>query len=136
MHLWCNDSHLATPESRESFIPLIRFKKTEKHACLDAGSIWKEDYVPGTAAPLAEAADRFPGGRSEFAKWLKSRCTISQVDAVQQHHGVSHIWDKFRKCFIVIGTFLHYEPIFRAFLRRLMGLLYADGISWTEIRYV
>lgn len=131
LHIWCEDSHLATAEARETASILVRFKQTPH----TEGSLWQEDYVPGTPILLTQAADDFPGGRPEFLKWLKSRCTISQTEAISQHHGVAHIWQKFQDCFIVIGTFIHYEPVFRAFLRRLMSKLYEDGISWVEIRY-
>jgi adenosine deaminase CECR1 len=35
---------------------------------------------------------------------------------------------------MVINNIIHYEPIWRAFLRRLMTLLAADGVYWAEIR--
>lgn len=130
IHIWSETSHLATPEAREKALFLVRFKETNH----EEGSIWEESYVPGTPILLTKAADDFPGGKTEFLKWLKTRCTLSQTDSLEQHHGIGHIWQKFQNCFIVIGTFIHYEPVFRAFLRRLMSSLYADGISWTEIR--
>jgi adenosine deaminase CECR1 len=102
----------------------------------ESGNIWRADYEPETFVLLTKAADDFPdGAREGFIRWLKSRCTISQTDGLEQHHGIDAIWRKFAKCFRVMSTILHYEPMFRAFLKRLMSSLYADGVSWVELRY-
>jgi adenosine deaminase CECR1 len=58
------------------------------------------------------------------------------ADSHEQHHGIDAIWRKFAKCFIVVATIIHYEPMFRAFLRRLMSQLKSDGVNWVELRYV
>lgn len=101
------------------------------------GSLWNNDYVPGTYILLTQAADAFPGGgREAFCRWLKSRCTLSLVDSHEQHHGIVAIWKKFESCFAVCATMIHYEPIFRSFLRRLMQQLKADGVNWAELRSV
>ncbi|KAL1875937.1 hypothetical protein VTK73DRAFT_9721 [Phialemonium thermophilum] len=135
MHIWCEDSHLASLEARQQATIAIRFRENEYHES-NGTSLWREDYVIRTPVLLTQAADDFPdGGRAGFLKWLKSRCTISETDAIEQHHGPAHIWKKFQKCFETIGTFIHYEPVFRAFLRRLMSLLHQDGISWAELRF-
>ena len=131
MHIAGPDSHLATAENRADARVSIRFKSTAQ----PEDSIWTADYQPGTYVPLGKAADEFPhGGRSGFLKWLKSRCILSQADSIEQHHGLAEIWRKFVKCFMVIGGIIHYEPIWRAFLQRLMSLLVADGVYWVEIR--
>lgn len=133
IHIWSNDGPLATESARAKASIAIRFR--EKQHPTDT-SIWDASYAPGTPIPLVHAASVFPGGGTPaFLRWLKSRCTISQTDAVEQHHGVDAIWTKFSSCFLVIGTFIHYEPVFRAFLRRLMALLHADGIRWAEMRF-
>lgn len=99
--------------------------------------VWDESYVPGEFRLLTRAADEFPnGGRAGFLKWLKGRCTISLTDSVEQHHGIDAIWRKFADCFTVTNTIIHYEPILRAFLRRLMCQLLADGVYWVEVRSV
>ena len=141
MHLLCDTSHLATAKARgdADAVPQIRFrKKVSEEDPSGSVSIWRENYVPGTPVPLVKAAEEFPdGGRREgFLKWMKSKCTLSQTDAVEQHHGVDAIWRKFRGCFMVVGHMLHYEPIFRAFLQQLMTLLVEDGLQWVELRYV
>jgi len=126
---------LSTPAARAETILKFRFR-TET-ASDGAGDIWGDDYVPGTFVLLTAAADRFPdGGREGFVRWLRSRCTISQTDSVEQHHGVDEVWQKFIKCFRMVGSIIHYEPIFRAFLQRLMGSLHDDGINWIEMRCV
>ena len=66
---------------------------------------------------------------------MYGRCTITRTDAVAQHHGVDEIWAKFGRCFRIVNSVVHYEPIWRAFLRRLMSLLAADGVRWAELRF-
>jgi adenosine deaminase CECR1 len=134
MHISSPDSNLATVEARKESHIEIRFQTKGD----DTGmSIWTDDYKPGTFIPLTKAADEFPvAGRAGFLSWLKSRCVISQTEAIEQHHGVAEIWRKFAKCFRTIGAIIHYEPIWRKFLQRLMKLLLDDGIYWVEIRYV
>ncbi|KAK3402746.1 hypothetical protein B0T20DRAFT_428340 [Sordaria brevicollis] len=106
---------------------------------VDPGSIWglgETEYEPGTFINLVEAADAFPnGGRQGFLNWLKSRCILSQTDAIEQRHGSAEIWRKFMRCFEVIGSMLHYEPIWRKFLRRLLHQLVEDRVYWTEVRF-
>ncbi|KAK3944947.1 adenosine deaminase-related growth factor [Diplogelasinospora grovesii] len=133
MHISSPDSNLATVEARRESHLEIRFQTKGD----DTGmSIWTDDYKPGTFIPLTKAADAFPvAGRAGFLSWLKSRCVISQTEAIEQHHGVAEIWRKFAKCFRTIGAIIHYEPIWRKFLQRLMKLLLDDGIYWVEIRF-
>ncbi|KAK1771234.1 Metallo-dependent hydrolase [Phialemonium atrogriseum] len=121
IHIWCEDSHLATAEARETAPIVVRFKEKEHRE----GSIWREDYVPGTPILFTQAANDYPGGKAEFLKWLKTRCTVSETATVSQRHELSTL----------ISNFLYYEPVFRAFLRQLMSTLYADGISWIELRF-
>ncbi|KAJ9156138.1 Adenosine deaminase [Pleurostoma richardsiae] len=133
MHISCTTSHLATEETRRDGDLVFRFFKNPRTS---GPSIWDETYEPGTFILLTQAADAFPvNGRAGFLKWLRSRCTLSETDNVEQHHGVDHIWMKFKKCFVTIGTMVHYEPILRQFLQRLMSLFYADGVFWAELRF-
>lgn len=123
---------LTTPEALAEASFGFRFRKTE----MTEGNIWSDSYTPGTFILLSQAADAFPdGGRAGFLKWLYSRCTISRTDAVEQHHGIDEIWKKFYRCFRVANTVVHYEPMFRLFLRRLLMLFKADGINYAEIRF-
>jgi adenosine deaminase CECR1 len=131
MHIM-SPSPLDTAESREGAAIVFRFQKQ----ALTEGNIWDKSYKPNSLILLTQAADAFPnGGREGFMKWLYSRCVLSRTDAVAQHHGVDEIWVKFYKCFRVVNSIIHYEPIYRAFLRRLMSLLKADGINWVELRF-
>lgn len=123
---------LSGPQALEDADPSFRFRREADAA---AGTIWTDEYVPGRFVPLAQAAGAFPdGGKAGFARWLKGRCVISRTDSVEQHHGVDAIWRKFAKCFVVVGTIIHYEPMFRAFLKKLMASLHEDGINWVELR--
>ncbi|ESA42397.1 Metallo-dependent hydrolase [Neurospora crassa] len=133
---------LGTEERRREAEVVVKFVG-ELERKVDAKSIWAGDeegggggYEPGTFINLVEAADAFPdGGRKGFLQWLKSRCILSQTDAIEQRHGSAEIWRKFIRCFGVIGSMLHYEPIWRRFLRRLLQQLVEDGVYWVEVRF-
>lgn len=130
MHM-SSEEPLSNPDAKESAGLQFRYKAKER----TDGSIWKDDYKPGDFILLTQVAEQFPdGGRAGFLEWLKSRCTLSLTDSHEQHHGVDAIWRKFSKCFGVVGTMIHYEPMLRLFLRRLMSLLKADGVNWAEMR--
>ncbi|TPX15780.1 uncharacterized protein E0L32_000114 [Thyridium curvatum] len=142
MHILSPDAHFADGEARRRGV--VQFCFRERDHVDDCPSIWTPDYVPGTPLLLTKMADEFPeeggeggggGGRKGFLAWLKTRVTISQTDSVEQHHGVDHIWRKFMNCFLCLGTIIHYEPIWRAFLQRLMADLHDDGVSWAEVRF-
>jgi len=99
MHILA-DRPLADEASREDAVLKFRFFKNQSKE--DGDSIWKnEGYKPNTPVLLTRAADAFPrasegeGGRKGFLKWLYSRATISRTEAVEQHHGVDHVWRKF-----------------------------------------
>lgn len=125
------DRPLTSAEALEGARIVFRFRKTQN----GTGDIWGADYEPETLVSLTQAADTFPdGGADAFAKWLYSRCTISRTAAIEQHHGIDNIWKKFIGCFRTPSSIIHYEPIYRRFLRRLMSQLKADGINWCELR--
>lgn len=131
------DGHLATEAARQDQGG-IAFAFREAESPADPASLWSAaHYVPGTFVPLAKAAEAFPdGGRPGFLRFLKKRCTLSETDARTQHHGVNDIWRRFQACFTTVGAMIHYEPIWRKFLRHLMRSLLEDGIYWVEIRCV
>lgn len=109
----------------------VRFRKPTP----EKPSIWTSEYQAKTYVPLVAAADSFtPGGRLGFISWLKSRCVLSPLDGIEQHHGQAEIWRKFARCFVLLATIIHYEPIWRGFLRRMMSLLATDGVYWVELR--
>ncbi|EFZ01677.1 adenosine/AMP deaminase domain protein [Metarhizium robertsii] len=127
-----SDRPLRGKDALENAAMNFRYKSSER----TDGSLWEESYKPQTFILLTKAADEFPdGGRQGFLRWLKSRCTLSTTDSHEHHHGIDAIWRKFAKCFIVVATIIHYEPIFRAFLRRLMSQLKSDGVNWVELRF-
>lgn len=131
MHM-SSDRSLDSEEARQNANLSFRFRATR----LTQGSLWEQAYRPDSFILLTQVADSFPDrGRPGFLDWLKSRCVLSEADCHEHHHGVDAIWTKFVKCFQVVATIIHYEPMFRSFLRRLMRLLRADGVSWAELRY-
>ena len=131
MHM-SSDRSLDTPEARELADLQFRYRKQE----VTDGNVWSGGhYEPGKFLLLTKVADEFPdGGRQGFLAWLKSRCTLDLTDCHQHHHGIDAIWHKFVRCFGVVATIIHYEPMWRLFLRRLMSLLKADGVNWAELR--
>lgn len=99
------------------------------------GSLWSSDYVPDTPILLTKAADEFPnGGRKGFLAWLKDRCTITNTESIEHHHGVDAVWRKFSSVFTILNTIIFYEPIFKLFMRRMMQQLLADGVKWVDLR--
>ncbi|KAG6023571.1 hypothetical protein E4U41_001979 [Claviceps citrina] len=127
-----SDRPLSNADALENAAMNFRYKAEAR----TEGSIWHASYRPESFILLTQAADDFPdGGRKGFLRWLKSRCTLSKADSHEQHHGIDAIWRKFVKCFIVVATIIHYEPIFRAFLQRLMSQLKSDGVNWVELRF-
>ncbi|KAK7419346.1 hypothetical protein QQZ08_010879 [Neonectria magnoliae] len=131
MHM-SSDRPLTTETAREDAILSFRFRHKEQ----TEGSIWDDSYEPERFLLLTKVADEFTdGGRPGFLKWLKGRCTLSTDDIHEQHHGIDAIWVKFTKCFMVVATIIHYEPMYRAFLRHLMKALKDDGVNWAELRF-
>ncbi|KAI5926965.1 adenosine/AMP deaminase [Camillea tinctor] len=131
MHIMA-DQPLSNPRAlREAKLQFRFFKQPRTES-----NIWEDGYTEMTPVLLTQAVDAFPdGARAGFLRWLYSRSTVSRTDAFEQHHGVDHIWKKFQMCFRVVNSIIHYEPIYRAFLRRLLTLLKADGINWAELRF-
>jgi adenosine deaminase CECR1 len=81
---------------------------------------------------LTKAADSFPeGGKEGFVEFLKGRCRIPR-----QPRTSGDISAAFSRSSEVIGGMLYYEPVWRAFLRRLASNLVQDGIYWAELRSV
>ncbi|KAF4982895.1 hypothetical protein FZEAL_1591 [Fusarium zealandicum] len=131
MHM-SSDQPLTTKTAMEDAALSFRYRAKER----TDSSIWDDKYEPGSFLLLTKVADEFPdGGRSGFLKWLKSRCTLSVTDIHEQHHGIDAIWVKFAKCFMVVATIIHYEPMYRTFLRQLMKSLKEDGVNWAELRF-
>ncbi|KAG9251444.1 adenosine deaminase family protein [Emericellopsis atlantica] len=131
MHM-ASDRPLTSPQAKEDADIQFRYKTKAR----TEGNMWDDSYEKGSFLLLSQVADQYPeGGRAGYAKWLKSRCTLHLEDSTEQHHGIDAIWRKFGKCFIVVATILHYEPMWRLFLRRLMSMLMKDGVTWAELRF-
>lgn len=98
-------------------------------------SIWSEDYPAKTYVPIESAAESFPEeGIVGFRRWLKSRVSITDTEFGQHHHGPNAIWTKFVSCFKILYTILHYEPIWRVFIRKVLKMLYDDGVKYVDLR--
>lgn len=132
MHISSPDSHLATAGTRRSASVQIRYRTNQP----TEASLWSTEYKPGTWILLAKAAEDFPeGGKQGFGEWLKIRCIIPQKqgDGLGRHHQSSTPSSQGSD---ILRGMLHYEPIWRKFLQRLLGLLVDDGISWAELRLI
>jgi adenosine deaminase CECR1 len=127
-----SDRPLATAAAREDAALSFRYRAVE---VTGGPSVRDEAYVPGNFILLTKVADEWPeGGREGFITWLKARCTLSVTDSHEHHHGIDAIWVKFARCFVIVATLIHYEPMFRILLRRMMSSLKADGVNWAELR--
>lgn len=116
MHLSSPICQLVTPEERREAEVRIRFRSK---ADFDAPSPWTHDYKLGAFVPLTVAADDFPeGGREGFIAWLGGRCRMNASKLASD----------------LVDDMIYYEPIWRAFLRRLMSNLAGDGVRWLELR--
>lgn len=123
----CPDGNLATQYARNEGGLRIQFRaKTNP----DDASIWGADYAPGTYIALSKAADDYPeGGRQGFVEWFKGRCMNSTQDSnLRMHRGTPLTYSE------AINGMIYYEPIWRAFLQRLMVNLVEDGVYWLELR--
>ena len=131
MHI-SSDRPLTNKSALEDSALQFRYRAKER----TEGSLWSEEYKSGDLLLMTKMAEEFPNGGTEgFLKWLAGRCRLSLVDSHEQHHGIDAIWVKFAKCFVVVATMLHYEPIYRIFLRELMRRLMDDGVKWAELRW-
>ncbi|CAD6440247.1 17307a11-68e5-4291-a9b3-7c6968a900b1 [Sclerotinia trifoliorum] len=131
MCIFC-DRALDSPESREAGPVKFRWRKKGDG---DGAEIWEKEYKPFSFVPLKDAAKAFPdGGRNGFLRWLRSRCTITDTESIEHHHGVDAVWRKFNSVFTILNTVIFYEPIFRAFMKRMMQCLLADGVKWVDLR--
>jgi adenosine deaminase CECR1 len=130
MHVQCAHD-LSTAQKLETGSLKFCYRKSE---CRDT-NIWANDYHVNTPVLVSEAADSFPnGGRPGFLEWLKGRFTITNNESIEHHHGVDAVWKKFQSIFVMINGIVFYEPIFRAFMQRMLQLLLADGVKWIDLR--
>lgn len=97
--------------------------------------IWSESYESDALTPVKVAAEAFKGGQEAFAKWLRSRLTVTAEESLKHHHGVNEIWRKFTSIFPILHSLLRYEWTFREFIRRMIRQLHDDGVRWVDIRH-
>ncbi|KAH6844985.1 hypothetical protein B0I37DRAFT_311126 [Chaetomium sp. MPI-CAGE-AT-0009] len=125
----CPDGNLATQHARKEGCLRIQFRAK---ADSEDGSLWRDDYEPGTYLALSKAADDYPeGGRQGFKEWLKGRCINSTQDSNLRAQPRTSF-----ACSDAISGMIYYEPIWRAFLQRLMASLVEDGVYWLELRLI
>ncbi|RKF64574.1 Adenosine deaminase AGSA [Erysiphe neolycopersici] len=128
VHIYCAS---AVTNAKELETAPIKFKFMNS----SIPSIWSIGYIPNSLVPVTEAADTFPdGGRPAFLTWLRSRCSITERETLDQFNGVDDIWRKFSSIFLILDTILFYEPIFRRCIRRIFTQLNADRVSWADLR--
>ncbi|KAF1988553.1 Metallo-dependent hydrolase [Aulographum hederae CBS 113979] len=111
------------------------FSYQKSTAATTASSIWSSSYETDKPVSMVTAADTFPnGGREGFIKWVVSRSTITPDESISHHEGLNEVWRKFSSCFLVIGSLITYEPVFRIFLQKMFGQLLEDGVQWVDMR--
>lgn len=121
---------LSNEEERYSGILAFCFRKNPDTKT----NIWDASYPVNSPVSVVSAAESFPGGRTAFLEWLKSRFTITREEATEHKHGVDHVWRRFQSVFSMVNGIEFYEPIFRKFMRRMLTLLNADGVRWVDLR--
>ncbi|KAK5678473.1 hypothetical protein LTS10_008917 [Elasticomyces elasticus] len=124
---------LDTEEARRSS-PFV-FQYVKRSVKSGETGIWSSEYL-SRPLPLAAAAETFPGGKTAFIAWFKSRISITHEEAIEHHMGPNAIWRKFLSCFPILSSIQRYEPIFRKFIRRMLTQLHEDGVRWVDIRSI
>lgn len=128
-----SEQPLHTSEAREELPFIFRFAKPESVSKGD--HIWSESYKENHLIPIAKAAEQFPdGGKDGFIKWFKSRVSITPEESISHHTGPHAIWKKFISCFRILASLHRYEPIFKAFIGKMLKGLNEDGVRWVDIR--
>ncbi|KAL8952850.1 MAG: hypothetical protein Q9222_001242 [Ikaeria aurantiellina] len=123
---------LDTTEARKQASVTFSYSKSLDPS---TASIWSQGYQADQAVPAAMAADSFPdGGRAGFKAWIIKRSIITPEESLNHHEGLDAVWAKFSSCFVVLGSILRYEPIFRASVQRLLHELCEDGLQWADFR--
>ncbi|POS85395.1 hypothetical protein EPUL_003151, partial [Erysiphe pulchra] len=135
MHIYCASAITNAKELETAPVRFKFMKSCNNDDIKSIPSIWSIGYIPNSPIPVTEAADLFPdGGRPAFLTWLRSRCSITERETLDQFKGVDDIWRKFSSVFIILDTILFYEPIFRLCIRRIFAQLNADGVRWADLR--
>ncbi|KAH0542126.1 hypothetical protein FGG08_003426 [Glutinoglossum americanum] len=131
IHIYSPDP-LCSPSALEKSPVFFQFSRGVPRSTV---SIWSPEYRPSTLVPLSVAADDFPnGGRDGFLAWIKGRCSITARESLNHHHGPNAVWQKFKSTFMILGSIIFYEPIFRAFVREMCRQLLDDGVRWVDVR--
>ncbi|RPA94313.1 Metallo-dependent hydrolase [Choiromyces venosus 120613-1] len=153
---WLFDVALNTPGIHiYSDIPLTTSKALEKANIQFTYSttspkaiagLYSSKYEPGSLILVTEVADSFPANlllnedsgnktsREGFREWIISRITITAEESLKHHEGINMVWAKFQSIFMVIQGIIHYEPIYRQFVRHILHHLHQDGILWVDLR--
>lgn len=126
-----------SPKLRTDHLYPFSFKFAKQESQSNGPHLWSESYKPEDLIPVTIAAESFPeGGVDGFKRWLKSRVSLSQTDAISHHLGPGDVWERFRACFGILVSLHHYEPIFRKFIRVMLKGLNDDGVRWVDIRHI
>jgi adenosine deaminase CECR1 len=113
-------------ESGDTRVPRLCIRFRGK-ADSEDDSIRADDYKPGTFIPMVNAAA--DGGKLFLRDWLRGRYKLPRQDSdINETRATSSARLE------AISGMLFYEPIWRAFLRRLMANLVEDGVCWLELR--
>ncbi len=131
MHFYASEP-LTTPKALKCATALFVYSPSSPQ---QSTNVWDAQYTPSTRVPAARAAESFPdGGRKGFVAWLKDRCTITAGESLAHQDGPNAIWQKFASTFVILGSVIFYEPIFRASVRRILQECLADGVRWIDLR--
>ncbi|CAF9927810.1 MAG: hypothetical protein GOMPHAMPRED_004497 [Gomphillus americanus] len=112
---------------------IVTFRLLNESSVVNGPSIWSDRYIGGTPMSIEQAEKTFSGNGS-FRDWLYSRCTITDQESINHHHGVDAIWKKFLSTFLIVRDLLFHESIFRSAMQRLLRQLAADRITYIDFR--
>lgn len=122
MHVAASQS-LSSADARRDAEVKISFRKGEE----GDQPVWHELYAPGKWQGVRGAAETFPdGGKEGFRSWMVQRCSLpDESRSSSQRCG---------KSLRLLQSIICYEPIFRAFVKKLLENLNEDAVSWAELR--
>lgn len=83
-----------------------------------------------TWVACSEARTKYPGGPKAFDEFVELQNSV----IADQYSTEELAWAKFETVFDMLGSLLHYRPMYEAYIKQLLEQYYLDGISYIELR--
>lgn len=87
--------------------------------------------IEGVDIPLGSTSD---DPAAAFDAWLHSLMTMTPSPGSKPMNTSPEAWERFNSTFDIIGGFIAYEPVLRAYIKRMVLEHAADGVSYIETR--